>query len=212
MRSAAAAATLAGLAWLAAPAARADVGTASGGSATTSLRASARLDFVLNIGRFIFFRVGPSPYPATSTTPASVSILMQPSIPSLPTQPATTADNVALPWSGGVPTFAPVSTGVPVEVRTNAGQISIRADVVSALNSGSNNIPLSQVVVSSDDALFPAPALPDTGSGPSVTVGGTAFNNLVTIRSATWSFSYSPATLPPPGTYTGQVSFTAVSP
>lgn len=196
------------------PSAHADASSKSGGNASASLSTSASLDFVLNIGRFIFFRVGPRAYPTASTNPATFSVVMQPSIPSVPTTPTTTADSVSVPWNGAAPTFSPVpaSTGIPVEVRTNAGQISIWANVVTPLTSGSNSIPLSQIQVTSNDAGLPAPAIPDTGSGSSVTVTGTAFNNLVTIRSANWAFSYNPAVIPPPGTYTGQISFTAVSP
>lgn len=192
-----------------AAAVRADSGSGNGQNAIT---ATARLDFVLNIGRFIFFRVGPRPYPNASTNPADVTITLQPSIPAVPTLPAVTANNVAVNWSGAAPTFAPVPMAVPVEVRTNAGQISIRANVVTALMSGSDNIPLSQIQVTSSDAGLPAPAIPNTGTGPSALVTGTAYGNLVTLREAEWTFTYNPAVLPPPGVYTGQISFTAVSP
>lgn len=197
-----------------APGAYTATGTASGGAPAGNLNASASLDFVLNIGRFIYFRVGPSAYPATSPDPATLDITMQPIIPGAPTVPTVSGNNVPLVWDGGVPTFAPVPaiTGIPVQVRTNAGQISIRANVISPLVSGANSIALSQILVTSTDAGLPAPTIPDSGTGPSVTVSGTAFSNLVAIRSANWNFTYTPAVLPPQGTYTGQISFTAVSP
>lgn len=197
---------------LAAGGAHAATGTASGGNASAPLNATARLDFLLNIGRFIFFRVGPSAYPATSTTPGSAVIVMQPSIPAVPVQPAVSGNSVPVPWSGAAPSFAAVAATVPVQVQSNAGAISIRASVVTPLTSGANAIPLSQILVGSSDAGLPAPPLPNAGTGAAVTVTGTSFGNLVTQRSADWSFSYNPAVLPPPGTYTGQISFTAVSP
>lgn len=202
-------------AWLAAAlaaGAQAETATSSGGGATTPRTATARLDFILNIGRFIFFRVGPRAYPVASANPASVAITLQPTIPGVPTTPLATGDNLPTSWSGAAPSFAATPDSVPVQVYSNAGQISIRADVVSALVSGANSIPLSEIVVTSTDAGLPAPPIPDAGTGASVSVGGTAFGNLVTIRSADWNFGYTPAVLPPPGIYSGQISFTAVSP
>jgi len=213
MKAAAALVLAAGTLLAGAPA-LAETGTASGGNARASLAASASLDFVLNIGRFIFFRVGPQEYPATSSDPAVVDITLQPTLPGGPALPFTNGNSLPATWDGGVPSFAAVQTSaaVPVQVRTNAGQISIRASVIQPLASGTNTIPLSQIAVSSSDPGLPAPSLPDTGSGPSVIVTGTDFGNLVTIRSATWSFSYAPAVVPPPGVYTGAISYTAVSP
>lgn len=179
-----------------------------------NLSATARLDFILNMGRFIFFRVGPGTYPRTSSAIATVDFTLQPSIPSAPTVPTVSGNSIAVPWSGAAPTFSvqPASETVAVDVRSNAGQISIRANVISPLVNGANSIPLSQITVTSTDPGLPAPVIPNTGTGSSVTVSGTAFGNLVTIRNADWNFSYNPAVLPPPGTYTGQISFTAVSP
>ena len=38
------------------------------------------------------------------------------------------------------------------------------------------------------------------------------FGNLVTNRTANWTFSFAPVALPPPGTYNGQLLFTASAP
>ena len=203
---------VAGLAAGSAGLACADTSTSSGGGANAALSATGRLDFILNIGRFIFFRVGPSAYPATSATPGSAVITMQPSLPATPTLPSVTGNSQPLVWSGGAPTFAAVPASVPVEVHTNAGQISIRATVVTTLTSGATTIPMSQIAVSSSDPLLPAPPLPNAVPPTVTDVPVPAFGNLVTDRSANWSFTYSPAVLPPPGTYSGQISFTAVSP
>lgn len=188
--------------------------TVSGGNANAPLSASASLDFTLNIGRFIFFRVGPQAYPVASSEPATLAITLQPTAPGAPALPGLVGDSLPLTWNGGLPTLAPTPTvtAIPVQVRTNAGQVSIRASVDQPLVSGGNSIRLSQIAVTSSDPGLPAPALPDTGTGASVLVTGTDFGNLVTLRSATWSFSYAPAVVPPPGVYSGQISYTAVSP
>jgi hypothetical protein len=131
-----------------------------------------------------------------------------------PPLPSQVGDRLPVNWLGGAPSFgpAPASTEIPVEVRTNAGQISLRATVVQPLVSGTHSIPLSQIAVLSSDPNLPAPGMPDSGTGAPVLVTGTAFSNLVTIRSATWKFSYAPSVLPAPGVYSGQISYTAVSP
>ena len=107
---------------------------------------------------------------------------------------------------------------LPVEVRSNAGTVSITAQATVPLSSGTFQIPLSEVIVtSSDPGNLPAPAIPDTGSGAAVTVatGGTgtgAAPTLLTYRTATWRFRYTPVTAPVAGAYTGQITFTATAP
>ena len=204
------AATIAALsiaAWCASPSARAAVG------ATGTNTSSASLDFTINIGKFIFFRIGSVPFPAVSTNVNTVSFNAQPAILVGPVTPVNGNSN-SLNWSGAAPAFAITSSGatLPVEVRSNAGTVSIRASVVSALTSGANSIALSQILISSSDASLPAPTVPNTGSSAPVTVTGTAFSNLVTTRAANWTFSYNPAVTPMAGSYTGQISFTASSP
>ena len=71
---------------------------------------------------------------------------------------------------------------------------------------------MSQVTLSSSDSNLPPPPLANSGSGTSTSVTPTAFGNRVTSRTANWTFSYAPATLPLAGTYSGQVSFTASVP
>lgn len=176
-----------------------------------SVSASARLDFVLNIGKFIFFRVGTGAFPSASGTVDTVSFNAVPSIPAGAVVPAS-GNNTPVSWNGAAPTFSAASTTLPVEVRSNAGQVSIRATASVPLTSGTNSIPLSQIVVTSSDANLPAPPVPNAGTGAAVNVAGTAFSNLVTSRSANWTFAYNPPAAPAAGIYTGQISFTASAP
>lgn len=187
--------------------------TAPSKSPNSAVSASADLDFILNIGKFLFFRVGTGSFPTSSGTVDTVSFSVAPTIPAVNVVPVT-GNNTAVNWNGALPGFSVTSPNatLPVEVRSNAGQISIRANVISALTSGANAIPLSQIVVSSSDTNLPAPLVPNSGTGSAVNVTGTSYSNLVTQRSANWTFAYSPVTIPTAGAYTGQISFTASSP
>ncbi len=181
--------------------------TATVGNATAPVSTTARLDFLIDIGKFLFFRVGTAAYPTASGTvdTANLGTLR---IPPGAVVPAP-GNNTTVVWDGTLPSYG--SAAVPVEVRSNAGQITLRATVVTPLASGANTIPYTQITVSSSDAGLPAPPLPNAGAGTTVNVTGTSFANLVTERAAVWTFSYAPATSPPAGTYTGQISFTASS-
>lgn len=172
---------------------------------------TADLEFLVDIGKFLFFRVGSGGFPNASATVDTVSLNVGATIPPGAVVAAPGA-GTTVNWSGALPSFTTPSATVPVEVRSNAGQITLRANVVSPLASGGNNIPLSQILLASSDVNLPAPAIPNTGTGPTVNVTGTAFTNLVTQRSATWTFSYVPLATQPAGTYSGQISFTAASP
>jgi hypothetical protein len=179
--------------------------------ATGTTTASADLDFIVNMGKFLFFRVGTGAFPTASGTVDTVAFTAVPSIPAGAITP-TVGNNIAVNWSGALPTFTTTNTVLPVEVRSNAGQINVRATATTPLTSGPNNIPLSQIVLTSSDVNLPAPLIPNVGTGAAVNVTGTAFTNLVTVRNANWTFSYAPAITQPAGNYTGQVTFTASSP
>ncbi len=201
-------------AWLFAAASLALLAGAPGARAaqsTGTTTTAADLQFIVDIGKFIFFRVGTGAFPTPSGTVDTVSFNATPPIPPGAVVPVP-GNNTTVNWNGVLPTFSAPSTNLPVEVRSNAGQISIRANVVTPLTSGPNSIPLSQIVLSSSDVNLPAPTVPNTGTGPAVNVAGTAFTNLVTIRSANWTFSYTPLITQQAGAYTGQISFTASSP
>lgn len=181
-----------------------------------ALNAVARLDFTVNIGPFIFLRVGNTGLNNIDT----VTFSLTPAIPAAAVTPVA-GNNAPVAWSGGSPIFTPVASGnvLPVEVRSNTGQVSLRATTAAPLTSGSNTIPMSQITVTSSNAALPAPPIPDSGIGTSVNVtgggtlgGATALNNLVTLRGANWTFAYANTVSPAAGVYSGQIAFTASSP
>lgn len=179
---------------------------------TQAVSATARLDFTINMGKFLFFRVGTGAYPTASGTIDTVSFVMQPTIPAGAVAPID-GNNTAVDWNGAAPAFStPATVVLPVEVRSNAGQVTVRATATTPLTSGANSIALSRITVTSSDANLPAPLIPDTGTGAAVNVTGTSFSNLVTVRSANWTFAFNPAPSPLAGVYTGQVTFTASAP
>lgn len=177
-----------------------------------AVSATARLDFTISMGKFLFFRVGTGAYPTASGTIDTVSFITQPTIPAGAVAPVN-GNNTAVNWNGAAPAFStPATVVLPVEVRSNAGQVTVRATATTPLTSGANSIALSRITVTSSDANLPAPLIPDTGTGAAVNVTGTSFSGLVTVRSANWTFAFNPAPSPLAGAYTGQVAFTASAP
>lgn len=189
---------------------------------------SARLDFTINIDRMVYLRVGNGSAhaggasgtgPAASGSVNNLSFGLGPmSIPGVPTT-TVNGNNQAVNWNGTVPGYAtPVTTSLPVEVRSNAGQVRITAQVSAPLTNGSFIIPMSEIAItSSNSAQLPAPVVPDTGTGPAVNValggpGTAAAPTLLTYRTANWSFSYVPVTSPVAGNYSGQITFSASAP
>lgn len=168
---------------------------------------TARLDFTVTIDKFIYLRIGPA-----GSSIASVNFTLAPAIPAVPTSPANGA-GVTVPWSGGAPAFTAAATNavLPVEVRSNAGAVTLRADVAAPLTGGAGTLPMTAVSISSDNAGLPAPPVPASGSGTAVNVAGTAFGNLVTEQSANWTFGFALPN-PPAGQYSGQIGFTASAP
>ncbi len=148
---------------------------------------------------------------------SSVAFVLAPSIPGVPTTPVA-GSNTSVNWSGAAPSFSITPSGnvLPVEVRSNAGQVTLRATATAtattALASGANTIPLSEITIATSDSNLPAPLIPNTGTGAAVTVVATAFAGLVTQRTANWTLSYANLASRRAGTYTGQVTFTASSP
>lgn len=188
----------------------------AGTATTTGLNAPAATDlkFTVNIDKFVFFRLGDGAWPTQNGTINTAAFTLVPSIPGGPTTPVS-GNNRAANWNGGAPVFAvspAAGVKLAVEVRSNGGQVTLRATASTPLTSGANSIPLSEITVASDDATLPAPAIPNAGSGTAVNVTPTAFGTLVTQRAANWTFSYANLASRPAGVYTGQVTFTASSP
>jgi len=152
--------------------------------------ASARLDFRVIIPRVLFLGVGTG-----SATLANNN----------------TIDRLTFDYSG---TPADIGSGtasaaqsVAVRVLGNNGAISLAAaGSGSGLTNGTDVIPWSQIVASSSDTTnLNVPA-----------VGGTAAPALssgkVTNRTASWSYSYANSAVVAPGTYDGQITYTASMP
>lgn len=194
------------------PSAHAASGTA-GPSMLLPLTTSVNLAFSIAIDKFIFFRVGDGAWPTPGGSTSTVSFALSPSIPAVPMAP-TTDNNRSVNWSGTAPGFSVTPSGnvLPVEIRSNAGQVTLRATATTPLASGSNTIALSEITIASSDSDLPAPLISNTGTGAGVNVVPTAFAGLVTQRTANWTFSYANLSARPAGTYAGQVTFTASSP
>lgn len=196
------------------PSAHAASGTA-GPSTQLPLSTSVNLAFSIAIGKFIFFRVGDGAWPTPGGSTSTVSFALSPSIPAVPMAP-TTDNNRSVNWSGTAPGFSVTPSGnvLPVEIRSNAGQVTLRATATATtpLASGSNTIALSEITIASSDSDLPAPLISNTGTGAGVNVVPTAFAGMVTQRTANWTFSYANLSARPAGTYAGQVTFTASSP
>lgn len=202
--------SLALLIGLMATSARAELSTMAGTASNPyrALSVSARLDFNINIDKFIYFRVG------TASSVDTVSLTTVPAIPtsSAPVTPLN-GNNRIVAWSGAAPTFSTQSpVALPVELRSNAGQVGIKATVSTPLSNGSSTLPFSGLKITSSDTNFPAPLVPDTGTGAATNVTPTAFSNLVTVRTATWSFAYNSTQPLKAGVYNGQLLFTASAP
>lgn len=176
--------------------------------ATSPYSASARLDFRIDVGKFVYLRVGPA-----GAGLAMVAFSLGATIPA-GSAAATNGNNKSVSWSGAAPGYGVTASNnvLPVEVASNAGTVSLQASVISALSSGSASIGMNGIAIASDNAGLPAPPVPASGSGAAVTVAGTAFGNLVTQRSANWTFSLGMPGMPAAGTYSGQLGFTASVP
>ncbi len=188
-----------------------------------SVTARARLDFTINIDKMVYLRVGAGGShaggasgsgPAASASVSTAAISLVPSV--VPGGTITLAgSNQSLNWGGAAPGFtASAAATVPVEVRSNAGQVSITGQATTPLTSGPNTIPMSSIAITSSDASLPAPTVPNSGAGPAVNVatGGSgtgAAPTLLTYRQANWSFGYTAPAAPAPGTYNGAITFTA---
>ena len=190
-----------------------EAGSSSATSASTpSLSTSVDLGFSIGVDAYIFFSVGGAAFPTLSGTVPTATFTVQPSAPG--GVPAI-GNNLSTSWTGLAPPLTVTASNnvLPVEVRSNAGAVSLRASVDGALSNGSGNtIAMSRISATSSDLNFPAPLLPDAGTGASVNVQSTAFAGAVTSRTANWTFNYANAASPVAGNYAGRVTFIATTP
>ena len=170
----------------------AETGTATGNGA---LSASARLNFQITIPKFIIFRVG------TAGAGNIDTVLFDPA--------ATDVANATAGFgaTGGTGDLA-------VSIISNGGSVTLQATNNGAGNGlsdgGTNYISYAQINTANSAGSITPPTLSDAGSN---TVTVTPTTGVVTIRNDTWTYTYdNPATPPAPGTYTGQVTYTASVP
>lgn len=154
--------------------------------------ASARLDFEVKIPRVLFLGVGTG---ATGLT-------ADPNIDLL------TFDYTNTPADVGSGTDS-ATQGVAVRVMGNNGQISLGAAVsnTTGLTNGSEVIPWTEILATSLDATNLA--VPAVGGAPTAPMLNSA---KVTTRNTTWNYAYSNSNVVAPGTYTGQITYTATMP
>ena len=164
------------------------------GSGDVNMTATARLRLQVVIPRFLYFRVG-----STGSTVDTISF--EPLAENV-------GDGSVVSGSGG---NAAGGSGASVDLRSNAGQITIIANNdggAGGLGSG-GAINLAEINARSDNPELAAPTLTDAGGS---TVKTVPVNGNVTDRIATWSYEYRNRHAVAPGIYSAEITYTAVSP
>lgn len=186
---------LAALAFSSGAFAESNINIASPGPTSTT----ARLDFSIVIPRVLFLQVGTGTNLANNT---AIDLLTF-------TVPAASLGNtVAVAGTGGNLT----NGAVTVKVFGNAGDITLAASTVGALNDGvpADTIPWSEIAVASTAPVaasagyiataIPHPAIPLSGAGVANTITAT---NKVVRQEGIWTFSYKNTVAYAAGTYGG---------
>lgn len=173
----------AGLAFAAGACAESALNNAGSGSA------AARLNFRVVVPYIIYFAVGPG---ATG-----------------PRTPNAAISTLSFDYTGAAATVgngtASAAASVPVRLYCNAGATTISVSHPANLVSGSDTIPFTQILATSADPTnFPVPTMGGAAVNPPVN-GASSITN----RNSTWSFRYANQARRAPGTYTGQVTYTA---
>ena len=179
--------------------------TAPPSNPTQAVSASADLRFSVSLGSFVSLRVG-TPGATVNTATFDLASLAT----GCTAGPCNFGNGtaVAATYDGGFGV-----AGIPVEVISNGGAVKLSAAATTPLTSGASSIPLSQITITSSDALnLPAPLVPDSGNGATVNVAETSSGSRITNRSANWTFNYANTIVPAAGSYAGQVTFTAATP
>jgi len=168
-------------------------------SGATPLSAAANLDFEIVIPGILNFQVG--------TAGGTIDLI------SFAPLAANVGDDSNVAGTGGDLTGGVVT----VELLSNAGQVTITPTNSSGgagLSNGTENIPYTEILTTSNLAALDAPTLSDTGgtaTSPTVTDG-------VTDLSAQWSYFYDNSAVYSAGTYGGvntqggRVTYTAAIP
>ncbi|MCI0399897.1 MAG: hypothetical protein L0Z68_01135 [Gammaproteobacteria bacterium] len=164
------------------------------------LSTAARLDFSVQIPRFLNFRVG--------STGATIN-LVDFNVPDTNVGDGTNVAGTGGDIGGGVVTAA---------VRSNAGQVTITESNNSGgagLSNGAGaTIPYTEILTATNDGNLPAPTLSNAGGNTSAPVLN---SGNVTNRSAQWTYTYDNTAVYDSGTYGtsangGRVTYTASTP
>ena len=162
------------------------------GTPGTEFSTSARLKLRVIIPRFLQFQVGSAG--ATVDTIAFEPL------------PDNVGNGVAVAGTGG-----DAGGGASVELRSNAGQITIVAENDGGAGGlgSSGTISLSEITAHSDSSDLQTPQLTDAGM---TTTKASVTDGDVTVRRATWSYVYNNSHTVETGTYGAEIIYTAVSP
>lgn len=157
---------------------------------TATTGAQARLNFSVLIPKVLYLAVGSG---SASLVPSTTIDTVSFNYTSTPADVGSTVDSAA--------------QAVNVRVLGNNGQITLAAaGSAGGLVSGTDSIPWAEILSSSNDATnFSVPAVGGT-STPVLSAGK------VTNRTATWNYAYSNTNVVAPGTYAGQITYTATMP
>jgi len=152
--------------------------------------ATARLNVRVVIPGFIALKVGTGAIMSNTATVDTVDFTL--------TDPQVGVDGTITATSGGA---------VPVQLQSNIGNVNL-SSAGAALTSGPDSIPLSRIAVTSAGTL----AHPAFGAAATAV---TPTSGRVINRSGTWTYAYNHQGATAPvgfGTYTSQVTYTAVAP
>lgn len=151
--------------------------------------ADARVDFEINIPRFIRFQVG--------SAGATIDEVV--------------FDVAAANVGDGSDVAATTNGTLAVSLTGNVGTISLDATTTAALTDGTDDISWSEILTSSSDAALDVPAIVDAGTGAAESITANVGTRVV-ARTADWTFGYDNTDVVAAGTYTGRVTFTAANP
>ncbi len=167
-----------------------------------ALNTNARLNFRVVMPRFLRFRVG--------TANATINLI------SFAPTATQVGDNISITGAGGDAGGSVVNVGV----WSNAGQIIITPTNNSAglglrgIAVADGAVNYNQIITTPSSALLPAPTLSNAGG---VAASVTPSSLPVTLRVATWAYSFANTTVPAASTFGtnargGRVTYTASSP
>ena len=151
--------------------------------------AAARVDFEVNIPRFIRFQVG--------SAGATIDEVV--------------FDVAAANVGDGTDVAATTNGTLAVSLTGNVGTISLDATTTAALTDGPDTISWAEILTSSSDAALDVPAIVDAGTGGAEAITANVGTRVV-ARTADWTFGYDNSAVYGAGTYTGRVTFTAANP